>query len=350
MQDPTTGRQSRRVTIKRIAREAGVSLTTVSRALNDRPDIRPDTRERILAIAQELGYTPNAIARSLATQRTNTIGLTVRTLLDMWAAQIILTIEELARSSGYEVFVSTHHAEAVRERAVLKTFHSRQVEGVIIVSSVLGEEIVALQGPLAMPIVLISPLVHTPHRYSVQVDEVGAAQSATEYLIRLGHRRIAHVGAPEWAAPGHDRLQGYRAALEAHGIPFDPELVFVGDAHETGGLEGVQALLALRDPPTGLFCFNDLTAVGALHGARLKGVRVPQDLSVVGFDDVSLVNYVDPPLSTIRQDMKALGERAMRMLFDLIAGRETQAPVVLHTELVERLSSAARVGGQDEKD
>jgi LacI family repressor for deo operon, udp, cdd, tsx, nupC, and nupG len=326
--------------MKQVAREAGVSLTTASRALNDRPDVRPETRERILAIAQELGYTPSAIARSLATQRTHTIGLAVRTHLDMWAAEVTLPIEELARASGYEVFVSSHHAQPDRERSVLRAFHSRRVEGMIVINSVLGEEISTRHESRGIPIVLISPLVQPPHRYTVQSHEVAGARSATEYLIRLGHRRIAHLGAPVWTAPGRDRLQGYRAALEAHGIAWDPQLVFEGDAHETGGMEGTQALLAMPDPPTALFCFNDLTAVGAYHGARRIGIDVPHDLSVVGFDDVSLVHCVDPPLSTVRQDMEALGGQAAQMLFDLIAGRETQAPVILDTELVERKSCA----------
>jgi DNA-binding LacI/PurR family transcriptional regulator len=344
MKDPATGRQTRRVTINRIAREAGVSLTTVSRALNDRPDINPDTRERILSIAQGLGYTPSALARSLATQRSHTIGLALRTYLDAWAAQVLLTIEDLARTSQYEVFVSTHHAEADRERSVLRAFHSRHVEGMIIVSSVLGEELVTLHESLGIPLVLVSPLVRTPHPYTVQPCDAGAAQRAVEHLINLGHRRIAHISAPEWTAPGYDRVQGYRAALEAHSIPWDPRLVFEGDAHETGGLEGVRALLGLSDPPTALFCFNDLTAVGALYGARMMGVRVPEDLSVVGFDDVPLAKYLDPPLCTVRQEIESLGSQAMLMLLDLIAGREAQAPVTVGTDLVERRSCAPRVG------
>jgi LacI family repressor for deo operon, udp, cdd, tsx, nupC, and nupG len=318
-------------------------LTTVSRALNDRPDIDLETRERILAIAQDLGYAPSAIARSLATQRTHTIGLAVRTHLDMWDAEVILPIEELARASGYEVFVSSHHAEPDRERSVRRAFHSRHVEGMIVINSVLGEEILTRHVSLGIPVVLISPLVQPPDRYTVQSHDVGGARSAAEYLIRLGHRRIAHLGAPVWSTPGRDRLQGYRAALEAHGIDWDRELVLEGDAHETGGLEGAQALLAIPEPPTALFCFNDLTAVGAYHGARRKGVDLPRDLSVVGFDDVSLVHCMDPPLSTVRQDMEALGGQAAQMLFDLIAGREAQPPVILDTELVERQSCAARV-------
>jgi DNA-binding LacI/PurR family transcriptional regulator len=343
MADTTTGRKNRRVTIDRIAREAGVSLTTVSRALNNRPDIHPDTRARILTVAQELGYTPSAIARSLATRRTHTIGLAVRTHLDVWAAQTLLPIENAARDSGYEVFVSTHNAEVDRERSILKAFYSRHVEGMIVVSSVLGEDIPALQESTGIPIVLISPLVQASHRHTVRTDDVRGARSGTEYLIRLGHRRIAYIGAPEWTAPGRDRLEGYRAALETHGIPWDPQLVFGGDAHETGGSEGVQALLALDDAPTAVMCFNDLTAVGVLHGARMKGVRVPENLSVVGFDDVPLAKYLNPPLTTNRQDTGALGRQAIGTLIELIAGRETQGPIVLDTELVERSSCATLV-------
>jgi LacI family transcriptional regulator len=330
----------RRVTIKRIAAEAGVSLTTVSRALNDRPDIDPGTRQRILALADQLGYTPNAIARSLVMQRTHTIGLAVRTLSDLWAAHIVLPIEELAHSSGYDLFISTHHADAEWERRVLRAFHGRQVDGIIVVSSVLGGEIPVLQKTLGIPIVLISPLVEAVHRYVVRTDDVSGAHSATEYLIRLGHRRIAHIGAPDWAAPGFERRLGYRQALEVHGLDWDPALVYDGDAHETGGLAGVQALLALANPPTAFFCFNDLTAVGAFRGARLIGLCVPEDLSVVGFDDMPLASYVDPPLTTVRQDLAALGGRATQMLLDLIAGQKTEAPQVLSTELVERTSCA----------
>ena len=344
MHGPARRKPRRRVTIKRIAHEAGVSLTTVSRALNDRPDIDPDTRRRILALADDLGYTPNAIARSLVTQRTHTIGLAVRTLSDMWAAHIVLPVEELAHSSGYDLFISTHHADADWERRVLRAFHSRQVDGMIVVSSVLGQEIATLQRSLGIPLVLVSPLVEPSHRYVVRTDDVAGACSATEYLIRLGHRRIGHIGAPDWAVPGYQRRQGYLQALEAQGLDRDPNLVFDGDAHEAGGLAGAQALLSLADPPTALFCFNDLTAIGAFRGARLMGRRVPEDVSVAGFDDLSLASYVDPPLTSVRQDLAALGGRATQMLLDLMADRETKAPVVLRTELVERGSCAATTG------
>ncbi|MGQ9599454.1 MAG: LacI family DNA-binding transcriptional regulator [Anaerolineae bacterium] len=338
---------TRRSTIKQIARQVGVSVTTVSRALNDKPDIHPATKARILAVAAQLGYTPNPMARSLVSQRTFTLGLAVRTISDMWVAQIVPAIEELARANGYEVFLSTHYADPEREFHVLEAFHQRYVEGILVVSSTLGDAYPTLQEKWGIPIILISPLIASPHRYVVRTDDVGGAQAATAYLIQLGHRRIGHIGVPTWTLPGRERLDGYRQALEAHGLAYDERWVVLGDADVTGGLEGARQILSLPNPPTALFCFNDLTAVGVLRAAREQGLRVPQDLAVVGFDDVPFACYVDPPLSTIRQDMRALGYQATRMVLDWIAGQEPEAPLELQTHLVVR-ESTAPPGGESE--
>ena len=339
-----SGRRARRVTIKSIAREAGVSLTTVSRALNDRPDIDSATRERVLAVAHDLGYHPSSLARSLVTQRTNTIGLAVRTLSDMWVVEIVPTIEEVARTAGYEVFVTTHYADPDRERRVLDTFRSRQVDGMLVISSTLGAAYPPFQDEWGMPIVLISPLVDTPHRSVVRNDDTEGARTATRYLAGLGHRRIGHVGVPTWARPGIERLDGYRQGLAEAGLAADQALVFVGDASVASGLQGAETLLALDDPPTAFFCFSDLTAVGVLRGARSQGLRVPEDVSIMGFDDVPLARYIDPPLSTIRQDMAGLGRRATQMLLDAIAGTEPQESVELRPKLVVRGSCAPAPG------
>lgn len=335
-----TGRGARRVTVKSIAREAGVSLTTVSRALNDRPDIDAATREHVLSVAQRLGYHPSSLARGLATQRTRTLGLAVRTLADMWVVEIVPAIEELAHTAGYEVFVTTHYAEPERERRVLDTFRSRQVDGILVISATLGEAYPPFQEDWGMPIVLISPLVDTPHRLVVSNDETGGARAAARYLAGLGHRRIGHIGAPSWARPGRDRLAGYCLGLTEARLAYDPALIFTGDAGVDSGLKGAEALLGLPDPPTAFFCFSDLTAVGVLRGARARGLRVPEDVSVVGFDDVQLARYVEPPLTTIRQDMAEMGRRATQMLLDSIEGNEPGAAVELRPRLVERGSCA----------
>ena len=330
---------SRRVTIKDIARKVGVSATTVSRALNDKPDIATETKAHIRELAREMGYVPSAIARSLVTQRTRTIGLAVRTISDLWAAEIVPAIEDVARGAGYEVFLSSHYADPELERRVVETFRNRQVEGVIVISSMVGSEYPALQTEWDVPIVLISPLLETAHRYVVQMDDRGGAREATIHLLELGHRRIGYVGVPTWVVCGQRRLEGYRQALQAYDAPCDPILVVLGDAHEGGGLEGMRFLMSLPDPPTAVFCFNDLTAIGALRGARSMGLRVPQDVSLVGFDDVPLAQYIDPPLTTVRQDMYSIGRQASHMLLDLIAGREPIAPLVLENDLLVRESS-----------
>jgi DNA-binding LacI/PurR family transcriptional regulator len=335
-----SSKASGRVTIKSIARAAGLSQATVSRALNNRPDVDPATRQRVQAVAQDLGYHPSSLARSLVTQRTHTLGLAVRTLSDMWVVEIVPAIEELARNAGYEVFISTHYADPGKERRVLDTFRSRQVDGTLVISSTLGAAYPDFQDEWGMPIVLVSPLIATPHCYQVRSDDVGGARTATLHLLGLGHRRIGHIGVPTWSLPGADRLAGYEQALHTAALVPDPALVFLGDASVASGLDGAEALLSLPDPPTAFFCFNDLTAVGAMRGARSRGLHVPEDVSVVGFDDVALARYVDPPLCTIQQDMAGLGRRAMQMLLDLISGAGPQGPITLGTQLVERGSCA----------
>lgn len=341
MEEASITQPVRRATIKTIARRAGVTTTTVSRALNDKPDISPATKARILAIAEEVGYVPSTLARSLVTQqRTHTIGLAVRTISDMWVIEIVPAIEEVLREAGYEVFISTHYVNAKREKHLIETFRSRQMDGIIVVSSVLPDEYTQLQAKWGIPIVLVSPLADAAHRYIVHTDDIGGAQLATNHLISLGHRRIGYIGVPSWIVRGQDRFKGYRLALEARGISFDSALVFEGDGHEEGGAEGIQGLMSLSNPPTAVFCFNDLTAIGALQQAKSMGLLVPRDLSLIGFDDVPLTQYFDPPLTTIHQDMNQLGRRAAWMALDLIARRETEAPITLETRLVVRGSTA----------
>ena len=332
----------RRATIKSVARRAGVTPTTVSRALNDKPDISPATKARILAIAEEMGYVPSTLARNLATQRTHTIGLAVRTIADMWVAEVVPAIEDGLREAGYGVFLSTHYLNAERERQAVEAFRSRQVEGIIVISSVQRGGYLSLQQEWGVPIVLISPLMDTTYPYTVLSDGEGGARLATEHLISLGHRRIGYIGVPHWVIRAQDRLEGYRHTLQEYGIPYERSLVVPGDAHQEGGYQGIRNLLALAQPPTAVVCFNDLTAIGVLRGAHAAGLHVPDDLSIIGFDDVPMAQYVEPPLSTVRQDTYGLGHKALTMLLDLIAGREPpEMPVVLPTELVERGSTAA---------
>ena len=339
--DHKSSKPTRRATIKSVAQRAGVTITTVSRALNNKPDISPATKARILAIAEEMGYVPSTLARNLAAQRTYTIGLAVRTIADMWVAEVVPAIEDGLRETGYGVFLSTHYLNAERERQAVKAFHGQQVEGIIVISSVLQGEYLSLQQEWGTPIVLIGPLMDTTHPYTVQSDDEGGVRLATEHLISLGHRRIGHIGVPDWVIRAQERLKGYRHALQRNGIPYEPSLIVPGDAHQEGGYQGIRDLLSLPQPPTAVVCFNDLTAIGVLRGAHAAGVRVPKDLAVIGFDDVPMARFVEPPLSTVRQNTPAIGQQALAMLLDLINDKERSiAPVILPTELVVRETSA----------
>lgn len=313
----------------------------MSRALNDKPDISPATKARILAIAEEIGYVPSSVARSLVTQRTHTIGLAVRTISDMWVAEVVPAIESGLHEAGYSVFLSSHYVNAEREREVVETFRNRQVDGIIVISSVRRDEYATVQAEWGIPIVLVSPLMDTTHPHMVRSRDRQGARKATEHLLSLGHRRIGYIGVPHWVTRGQDRFQGYRHTLKYHGIAFDDTLVVLGDAHQEGGQEGIRTLLSLPQPPTAVLCFNDLTAIGVLRGAKLAGLCVPRDLSVMGYDDVPMAQYVDPPLSTMRQDTGGLGQHTLTMLLDLIGGQEHSAPVMLETQLIARDSTAA---------
>ncbi len=328
-----------RISIKDIARAAGVSHSTVSRALSNYPLVAATTRGRIRQIAAELGYSPNAIARGLVTHHTQTIGVIVTSIADPFAGEVVRGIEQVAGDSDYRVFLGTSHADPVREVNLVKGLRESQVDGIIVASSRVGASYMPLLSEIGIPIVLINSLQEGPYIYSVSVDNAQGGHLATEHLLALGHRRIAYLGGPADHVSSRDRLTGYRDALSAAHLPFDSALVRDGDGRFTSG-EQIAELMAETRPPTAVFCYNDLTAIGVLRAVRRRGLRVPDDISVVGFDDLEFAAYVEPPLTTIHQPKTEMGRRAMKMLVDAMKGKEVpnySAPV----ELVLRSSTCA---------
>ncbi len=312
-----------RVSIKDIARAAGVSHSTVSRALSNHPLVSDKTRGRIQSIAQELGYTPNAIARGLVTHQTRTVGIIVTTIDDPFAGEVVRGIEEIAADSGYRVFLGTSHADPVRELNLVKGLREWRVDGVIVASSRVGARYMPLLKEIEVPIVLINSHSESALTHSVAVDNVQGAQLATNHLISQGHRRIAYLGGPADHLTNRDRLAGYRLALAKADIPFDPQLVQHGNGRAESG-EHVVPLLSREAPPTAVFCYNDWTAIGALYALKRRGLRVPDDLSVIGFDNIEFALYVDPPLTTIHQPKVEMGRRAMTMLIQLLNGQDVE--------------------------
>ncbi len=328
--------------IKDIARAAGVSHSTVSRALADSPLISQATRARIRRLAQEMGYSPDAGARSLVRGRTCTIGVVVTTIADPWAADVVEAIEAAAYAHGYSVILAASQDDPEREVAAVETLRSKRVDAIIVTSSRVGalhQERLAAAG---VPVILLNShsLQHVPHTFSVRVDDMHGARLATEHLLARGHRRIAHVAGLPGHSPSADRLAGYREALAAADIAFDETLIWPGNGRPAGGEQALQAFLARTDRPTAVFCYNDMTAIGLLRAAQHAGVRVPDDLAVIGFDDILFAAYVSPALTTIAQPKTELGQRAMEMALALM--NDPTQPVgnlVLQGRLVVRAST-----------
>src|SRR4051812_30878110 len=289
--------------IKDVARLAGVSHSTVSRALRNSPRVNAETIEKIRRIATESGYRASAVGRSLATRRTNTIGVVVTTITDAFAAEVVSGIEEAAAARDYSIFLANSGADPDREMRVVHTLEERRVDGIVVTASRVGALYVPMLSKMRVPIVLLNNQHPSEFAHSVMIANTDASAAATQHLIDFGHQRIAYIGDRNGRQSDTERFAGYRHALDAADLAFEPELVFHGDGNPEGGMEGVSRLLALPHPPTAVFCYDDMTAIGALRQVRKLGLRVPDDISLVGFDDLPIVRYTDPPLTTVRQPM-----------------------------------------------
>ncbi len=331
------------VSIKDIAKAAGVSHTTVSRALRDDPRISEQTRNLVHRLAAEMGYSPSAIARGLATGKTNTVGMVVTTISDPFVAPIAQGTERKAMEAGYSLILSQSGADPDRELAAVRLLRERRVDGVIVTASRVGELYTPLLSELKVPIVLINNQKGGGYLHSIYVDDFAGAKMAVGLLIDLGHRDIAYIACPERERSNRNRMNGYKAALESRGISVNERLILQlgGKDDMARGAAAVEEILSLDERPTALFCYNDMTAIGALQALHESGVRVPEDISIVGFDDVPISSVVCPALTTVAQPKEEMGVKAMEMLLALIEGEEREN-VVVKPRLVVR-SSTARV-------
>jgi len=287
-----------------------------------------------------MGYRPSAVARSLVTRKTKTIGVVVTTIADPFIAEVVSGIEEVANDHGYSVFLANSNADPDREIKVVHSFHERRVDGILVTASRVGALYIGHLSEMKVPIVLINNQHPGEFVHSVMIDNVTASRVATEHLIQLGHRRIAYIGDQFGYQSDTERFAGYRQALERAGLTFQPELVVHGDGKPEGGMRAMEHLLRLSPLPTAAFCYNDMTALGALRVARLRGLRVPEDISLVGFDDLFIASYTEPPLTTIRQPKRQMGQRAMELLLQLLRGEDSQQTIWMQGELIVRHSTA----------
>ncbi|MBW4624653.1 MAG: substrate-binding domain-containing protein [Brasilonema octagenarum HA4186-MV1] len=336
----------RRISIQDIARRAGVSHSTVSRALRDNSVISPKVREEIKQLAREMNYVPNAIAQSLLSSRTNTIGVVVTSIADPFFAEVVEGIEQVARSAGLSVVLSASHRDVEEEIAAINNFNRRRVDGILVADSRTGKQHMKQLAQIAMPTVLINSQSKEQSQmfHSVEIDDRLGGKLAVEHLVSLGHKRIGYLGVGDHSKSNQQRLEGYRMALSEANLSPMSVVVAISDEDNIRASDvatGQQMLPKLVTAGvTGIFCYNDMVAVGALLACQELGISVPQDLSLVGFDGIALSGYVTPPLTTICQPMLEIGCSAMQMLLDLLQ-EKTVENRVLSPFLVQRGSSAA---------
>lgn len=328
-----------RVTIKDIAREAGVSPQTVSRAINSKGEISPQTQERILQIADRLGYRPNSIARSLATQRTRNIGLVVPDVSNPFFAGIARGIQDAAYLGDYNTFLCNTDENAEREMRATHSLEAQRVDGLILCSSRLSEfELVRLADRF-QPLVLINRAIAHPKVGCLLVDDAQGTQEAVRYLVQLGYRRIGLLSGPELSHSAQERTKGYRRALETHGIPIKSSWQMHCTPQVDGGQEATTLLLTRSPEIEVILGYNDLVAAGALRACAEMGLRVPEDCAILGCDDVPLAALVSPALTTIHIPTYNLGQQAMNLLLGMMDGSlETSQPnpIILSPHLVIR--------------
>jgi DNA-binding LacI/PurR family transcriptional regulator len=333
-------RRNNSPTIKDIARMASVSHSTVSRALHNTTLVDPKTADRIQRIARNIGYRASAVARGLATQKTRTIGVVVTTIADPFVSKVLSGIEEAANRRGYSVFLAESNTDSEREIKAVHSFAERRVDGIVVTSSRVGSLHFKLLSETKVPIVLVNNQHPGASAHSVMIQNAEGGRQAVQHLIRLGHRRIAYIRDSFGYQSDAERLAGYRAALKHSGIAFSEELVVDGDGKAEGGIIAMRNLLGLEEPPTAVFCYNDMTALGALRCIHDERLQVPEDISLVGFDDLSIASYTQPRLTTVRQPMWQLGQLAMESLLKLMSGQESVGAISVPTELIIRESTA----------
>jgi LacI family transcriptional regulator len=335
------------ITIRDVASHARVSVTTVSHVLNGTRAVSPEARDRVRHAVEALNYVPSALARSLKSSRTHTVGMLIPNNSNPYFAEIIRGIEDRCYASGFSVVLCNTDDEPLKQSTYVRLMAEKQVDGIIVVSSGTDPELISELRKLSMPQVIVDREIEDLAADLVEVHHEAGARLATEYLLGLGHRRIACIAGPQALSSARQRLEGYRNALKAAGIRADAAWIRTGDFTSEGGYAAALSLLqGGGERPTAVFAANDLMAVGAICAAAQQGLRIPQDLSVIGFDDIALANHTNPPLTTIAQPKHETGHLAADLLLLRIAqpGRELQKRV-LQPVLRERASCSAHAAG-----
>jgi LacI family transcriptional regulator len=328
------------MTLHDLAHELNLSIATISRALSRPEDVAPPTRQRVLAAVHRHGYTPNGTRRSLRTQQTRTIGVIVSDIRNFFFAAVVKAIEDEARANGYTVLICNADEDSAKEEAALQLLLDRRVSGVINCSTGANLDLLRAFQKSGAVLVDLDRESGLKNVDTVVVDNRRGAQLATQHLAELGHRDIATVAGPQHLSNARGRLAGFEDAMRTHGIPVKKAYVQCGNFLQESGYQCAQKLLSSRHPPSALFAANMEMAAGVVAFVRDKGVAIPQELSIVSFDDSFWARYMDPPLTVIAQPMEKMGKCTMELLLARLRKGKSAQTMVFSPDLIVRRSTA----------
>ncbi|KXZ39257.1 transcriptional regulator, LacI family [Alkalithermobacter thermoalcaliphilus JW-YL-7 = DSM 7308] len=331
------------ITIKDVAKIAGVSVSTVSRALNNYSDINQETKEKIFSVVKELGYKPNNIARSLSSSRTFRLGMLVEDnegtgRLNPLVLEMIIGFKNTSSKLGYETVLLSTTSDIQRNEKLQKIFKEKQLDGMFIMGLKMTDQYYDELSNIDKPCVLLDVNINNPNVACIGVDNVRGSFLAVEHLIKSGHKKIGFINGHKDAYVSYERLDGYFLAHSRYKLPVDNSLIENADFTDEGAQEAVKRLLQRHKDITAIFCASDLMATGAIYSLTNCGYSVPEDISVVGFDDIHLAECIVPRLTTIRQDAKKIGTSAASLLVNLVQGQH-MGRIVIEPELIVREST-----------
>jgi LacI family transcriptional regulator len=342
---------SEKITIKDIARIANVSHTTVSRALNNQSRIRNETKEKILSIAKELNYRPNFIARSLVMRRSKTLGLVITTIANPFYTELAQGIEATSRKLGYNIILCSTQSDLETEKLYIDMLCSKGVDGIIFTSAHMGDPNILELAEEGFPIILVNRRTHHPTVREkvdyVGIDNIQGGFLAVEHLIKLGHRRIGIIGGSSESSVGFERLEGGKRALATYGLKQMDDYFLEGDFLKESGHRGGIRFIRMAEPPTALFAANDYMALGAFQAVVEEGLRVPDDMAIVGFNDIEFTAMKGIELTTIGQKKYEMGALSVENLVEKIEGRKVgpAKEIILNPELIIRRTCGFHLKG-----
>ena len=330
------------VTIYDVAREAGVSMATVSRVVNNNPNVKPQTRKKVFEAIERLGYRPNAVARGLASKKTTTVGVVIPDISNSIFSEVARGIEDIANMYHYNIILCNSDKRKEKEIRVINTLLEKQVDGLLFMGGAVTEDHLQAFQTSQVPIVLCGTSDEHNTMPSVDIDHQAAAYDSVKLLIDNGHRKIGMIsGTLQDPANGFARYQGYKQALEEAGIPVSENLVRIGNYKYESGYEVMKYFLELADRPTAIFAATDEMAIGAIHAIQDYGLKVPEDISVISVDNIRMASMVRPELTTVAQPMYDIGAVSMRLLTKLMKKEPVDLEkVVLPHEIIHRKSVA----------